>query len=133
MHVPLETACILLGGVALVLVYELTHFDHHVLHAEVGVSQVEIQTALQLTHDARATYASHHIPLAQAADGRVVVRGVEDLCLLFDGQLTEHLVQLVVKFYVLLPVFNQLLREEPVQVLGHLGVYFVPLVNCQLT
>ena len=60
-------------GVALVLVEDLTQFDHDVLHAILCEFDIDVETARHLTHYTGLSDPPRHIRLAKGADTRVII------------------------------------------------------------
>lgn len=77
-------------------------------------------------------HSSRDIAFAHGAHTTIVILRVQDLSLLLDSHLTEHLIELVVGLRVLPSILNQLLGEQAAQVFLHLQVDLVPLINGQL-
>lgn len=111
------------------LVHQLAHLDHDVLYFEVCKAQLNIQTALKLTHDTGVPDSPGYVAFAKGAHVWVMVVGVECFGLLFDRQLGEHLIELIVGFGVLLSIFDQLKGKEPVHVLSDFKVDLIPLID----
>ena len=74
-------------------------------------------------------HSSRDIAFAEGTHTTVVVLGVQDLSLLLNSKLAEHLVELVVSLRVLPSILYQLLSKHFAQVILHFQVDLVPLVH----
>ena len=114
---------------SLVLVNNLTQFNHDVLNPEIFKLDINIEATLELAHDPGSLDSPGYITLADCADARVVVCWIKYFSLLLDSHITKHLIKLVVILHVReFMVFDELECEHFVHILGHFIVNIVPLV-----